>query len=106
VATRVSVELADDIDGSEAAETVSFSVRGVDYEIDLSETNVANLDEALARFVGHARRVSGRRRSGSGRISDGADAKAVRAWAAEQGIEIGPRGRISYAILEQYRLAS
>ena len=37
MAQRVNVVLVDDIDGSDAVETVSFALDGVDYEIDLSE---------------------------------------------------------------------
>ena len=36
MAQRVSVVLVDDIDASEAAETVAFGLDGAHYEIDLS----------------------------------------------------------------------
>lgn len=34
---------------------------------------------------------------------DGPDPAAVRAWAAEHGIKVSPRGRIPAAVLERYR---
>ena len=65
MAQKVQVILVDDVDGGEAAETVSFALDGVSYEIDVSEENAEALREALAPWVGHARRVGGR--SGGGR---------------------------------------
>jgi len=37
------VVLIDDLDGTEAAETITFSIDGVTTEIDLSKQNAANL---------------------------------------------------------------
>ena len=39
MAQKVFVSLVDDIDGSEADETVEFGLDGVNYEIDLSAEN-------------------------------------------------------------------
>jgi hypothetical protein len=107
MARKVIVEFADDIDGSEATQSVAFAVHGVAYEIDLSDANAARLDEALALYVANARRVGGRKHSvgRSGGTPEGVDPAAVRVWAAEQGIVIGPRGRIPFAIVDQYRSA-
>lgn len=57
MAQRTRVVLLDDLDGGPAAETVSFALDGVGYEIDLSEEHAAQLRDDLARWVGHARRV-------------------------------------------------
>jgi hypothetical protein len=43
VAQRVTVELTDDIDGTEAAETIAFRVDGTAYEIDLSKIHTAKV---------------------------------------------------------------
>ena len=56
---RTVVTLEDDLTGEEADETVSFAIDGKAYEIDLSESNATVLREALAPYVGVARR-SGR----------------------------------------------
>lgn len=45
----------DDIDGSPAAETKTFAVDGIEYEIELSDLNAKKFAEALAVFVEHAR---------------------------------------------------
>ena len=49
LARLVMTHPVDDIDGEHATETVAFSYRGADYEIDLSARKAAALDEALAR---------------------------------------------------------
>ena len=66
MAQQVQVLLVDDIDGGKAAETVSFSLDGVSYEIDLSAKNAAKLRDALSTWVGHARRSGGRRAAPAG----------------------------------------
>jgi hypothetical protein len=115
VAQRVVVEMTDDIDGKPAAETVSFGLDGRSFEIDLTEKNAKALRKELAPWVASARRVSGRRSAGSraasngnasnGKVSHGVDPKAVRAWAASNGFDVSPRGRISAEIMEKYLAA-
>lgn len=48
MAKRTITMLVDDLDGSKAAETVSFAVDGVSYEIDVSEENAAKLRDDFA----------------------------------------------------------
>ena len=55
---RTVTELTDDIDGGEAAETVSFALDGTSYEIDLNDENAAGLRDALAHYIGHARKAT------------------------------------------------
>jgi len=106
MAQRVVVTLEDDIDGGEAAETVSFALDGVSYEIDLSEANASKLRDDLASWIGHARRAGGRktssataRRSGS---RGGRDLSAIREWARKNGHKVSDRGRISADIQAAY----
>jgi hypothetical protein len=114
MAQRVNVVLVDDIDGSDAAETVSFALDGVDYEIDLSDKHAAELRDAVALYVGHARRTGGRRkgsrRSGSGSGGSGSgggtSAADIRAWARENGWEVPERGRVSAEVREAYAAAN
>ena len=51
MAQKVNIVLVDDIDGSEATETVTFGLDGTSYEIDLNDANAARLREAMAEFV-------------------------------------------------------
>ena len=113
MAQRVNVILVDDIDGSDAAETVTFGLDGVQYEIDLSTENADKFRDVLAPYVGHARRAGGRRRgSGGGRSNgtasssrSGASAADIRAWARENGWEVPDRGRVSAEVREAYDAA-
>jgi hypothetical protein len=90
----------DDIDGSENASSVSFSLDGVSYKIDLAERNKDKLDKALAPFIEKAERVG--RSSSPAKRSGGIDNTAVREWAQAEGIEVSPRGRIAQSVIEAY----
>jgi hypothetical protein len=113
MAQRVNVILVDDLDGSDAAETVSFGLDGVDYEIDLNEEHAAELREALALYVGHARRVGGRRKraqsggaaSRNGDRGSGPTPAEIRAWARENGWDVPERGRVAAEVREAYEAA-
>ena len=105
MARSVSVIVTDDLDGSENAETVSFSFGGVTYEVDLASKNRAKLEKALAPFIEAGRRVpggSGRSRSSSRQASTSVDRAAVRSWAKTAGLKVSERGRISADIMRQY----
>ncbi|NIZ92092.1 histone-like nucleoid-structuring protein Lsr2 [Kineococcus rubinsiae] len=111
MAQKVQVILMDDIDGSDADETLSFSLDGVNYEIDLSSEHATALRESLATWVGHARRVGARtpaRRSApraakaAASSEPGRDTGAVRTWAKENGFTVSDRGRISAEVIQAY----
>ncbi len=103
--TRVLVErLVDDLD--DATETLDFSYRGVDYQIDLSARNARALDKLLAPYLEVSRR--GGKRPGTGRPvtkapSSAPVAKAVRAWAKTEGIEVSDRGRVATDVVNRYQ---
>jgi hypothetical protein len=101
--SKVITRLEDDVDGSEASQTVMFGLDGTAYEIDLSDKNAGALRDALADWVSHARKVGGRRSTKAGKPFSEVDTKAVRAWAAANGIEVSERGRISADVLDKYR---
>ena len=109
MAQEVITKLIDDLDGSEASETVFFALDGESYEIDLNAKNAAALRKALDRYRAAARTngngaSTARRSRGKASRSRGEiDPKQVRAWAAEQGFEISSRGRIPTEVLEQYK---
>lgn len=110
VAQKVTVLLLDDIDQTEAVETVSFGLDGTNYEIDLNAVNAAALRESLAVFVAHGRKAAsagattGRKRRASG-DSGGPSAKDVRAWARSVGCDVTERGRVPAHIREAYDAA-
>jgi len=77
---KIHVHLIDDLDASEASETLRFEVDGRPYEIDLSSHNAQKFRAEIAPYIRHARRVvshvrrRGRAGSGPGRPRAGAQA--------------------------------
>jgi hypothetical protein len=112
VAKETVTKLIDDLDGGEAHETVKFALDGHSYEIDLSNKNASKLRNALAPYLGSAKRVVGRggssgARAAGGRarstaVGDREQNQAIRSWAQRKGFEVAPRGRIKQEIVEQY----
>lgn len=98
MAQKVSIVLVDDIDGTDAEETVSFALDGRDYEIDLNSKNAGKLRDALAPYVGHARRAGVRKRGRTG----GPSPADIRAWARENGFDVPDRGRVSQQVRDAY----
>lgn len=108
MAQRVEVVLVDDLDGAPADETVQFGLDGVSYEIDLTSGNAQALRDAVAPYLGHARRVGGRRSGGrkaSAPASRGTQSASIREWAREQGLPVNERGRIPADIVARYEAA-
>lgn len=109
MAQRTILELVDDLDGGKADETVTFALDGVEFEMDLSAENAARLRDVFAEYVGHARRVGGRRQrktvaaksNGNGKP----DTQAVREWARSQGEQVAERGRVPQALLTRFQEA-
>jgi hypothetical protein len=110
VAQKVQVLLVDDLDGGEADETVTFSLDGKSFEIDLTTANAEKLRNSLADFVKAGRRTGGRASSGRGKAraaSGGSqDTAKVRAWAKENGYNVNDRGRVPADIREAYEKAN
>jgi Lsr2 len=106
VARQVTLTLIDDIDGSQAAETVSFGVDGRRYVIDLSAAHAMQLREALAAYVAAARRGAGtgpRRPPAPSRSAGNREQiAAIRQWARANGQPVSDRGRISRTVLHAY----
>jgi hypothetical protein len=104
VAKQVSVSFIDDLDGSDAAESVTFSLDGRGYEIDLSGDNAAKLRDALAPFVAGARRAG--RTAGPARVQRMVDnrgqSSAIRQWARDNGHDLADRGRIPANVIDAY----
>ena len=106
MAQKVTITLVDDLDGSEGAETVSFGLDGTSYEIDLSEKNAAKLREALAGYVGHARksgRAKGRTKAAT---NSGPSARELRDWARSNGYEVSDRGRVPEEVRQAFEAAN
>jgi hypothetical protein len=118
MAQQVNVKFVDDLDGSDAAGTVSFALDGRAYEIDLSDDNAAKLRDSLALFVAAARKSGGSAAMGSRRAPkmtassgpqpqplDREQTAAIRAWARQNGHQVSDRGRISKTVVDAFQAA-
>lgn len=120
MAQKVTILLVDDIDGTEAEETVTFGLDGTTYEIDLSASNATHLRNTMEGFVKAARTANGTRRRRKRTttsslasvpsmvtvpVKQGPDPAVVRAWAKENGIHVGIKGRVARSVVKQYEEA-
>ena len=106
MATKTFVKFYSDLSGEEIGEseqTLSFSLAGKSYEIDLTSKERDDFERVLSKYLEAARpaRASGR----GARATSGLDTKVVRAWAIEAGLDVPSRGRIPKTIVEAYRTA-
>ncbi|TFD53548.1 Lsr2 family protein [Cryobacterium frigoriphilum] len=106
----------DDLDGSEANETIRFGFEGVNYDIDLSAANAQEMRDTMRPFVENARRVAraaasrtaASRTAGTRSTSTTqrrTDLAAARDWLRAQGETVSDKGRIAAVQLEKYRSA-
>jgi hypothetical protein len=116
MAKRTIQMLVDDMDGTEADETIRFGIDGIQYEIDLSKTNAEKMRHVLARYVdagakvGRAASTAVRTASSAGRgtagrgtaTADRDQNRAIREWAQGKGIAVSDRGRIKQEIVDRY----
>jgi hypothetical protein len=110
MAQKVNIVLVDDLDGSDATQTVSFGLDGASYEIDLNDKNAATLREALAGYVGVGRKVSGGgarrgRRNAASATALGPSSKQIRDWARSNGYDVSDRGRVSAEVRQAFDAA-
>jgi hypothetical protein len=118
MAQQVNVKFVDDLDGSDAAGTVSFGLDGRAYEIDLSDDNAARLRDSLAAFIAAARKSGAASATGGRRTPkmtatsgprpqplDREQTAAIRAWARQNGHQISDRGRIPKTVVDAFQAA-
>ena len=111
---RTIVTLVDDLDGSEAAETVTFGIDGDSFEIDLSQANADALRSTLEGWVTQARCAGAEPRTHTAPTRSTTVLPAVgesrnaliRAWAAETGHHAPARGRIPQSVVTAYNDAT
>jgi len=113
MAQRVQVLLVCDLHDGEAegSETITFSLDGSSYEIDVCEQHAAQLRDGFAPFIGAARRAGRgsapgpRRGKGTGRNRTDDRVGQIRAWARANGHQVSERGRLSRTLVEAYEAA-
>jgi Lsr2 len=105
------VVFVDDVDGTDASETVEFGLDGVRYEIDLSEANAEALRRTLQRWAKcgryadeRSRRVA-RARPWHGRVS-APERATIREWGIANGFRVGRRGPLPVEAVHAFREAN
>ncbi len=96
-------------DEVEGKETVSFSIDGTAFEIDLCTTHAKELHDKFSVYADHARKTSaigGGSRRRKARTGPGRERSSdIRAWARERGHKVSERGRIPASIIRDYEAA-
>ena len=123
MAQKVQVMLVCDLhdDEVEGVETVAFGLDGASYEIDACEEHATEIRDAMASYVGAARRAgrpspnAGAKRSSRAAKSSSAGAagggggkervQEIREWARQNGHTVSERGRLSGAVVAAYEAA-
>ncbi|MET8342531.1 histone-like nucleoid-structuring protein Lsr2 [Streptomyces microflavus] len=100
MAQKVRVRLVDDLDGSEAQETVSFALDGKPREIELSHENAIKLRRLMSPYMEASRPASSTNLAAKGTtppITQAAlreEGAAIRAWAERNHLPVNALGRI------------
>jgi hypothetical protein len=109
MAVRKIFRLVDDIDGSDAAESVYFILSGRCYQVDLSEENFRQAREHLKIYLQAGRLVDYPVQAGdspAGRAIADAEStptsRDIRRWAREVGVVVCDRGAIPKALIAAY----
>lgn len=109
---EVIIKIRDDLDGSDAVETVTFGYRGTDYEIDLSEHNVELFEKTMHQFLEVARKAEAKAKASASPQRKPVDAatkqqrKEIRDWANANGLQVDARGMIANAVVEAFQAAN
>lgn len=101
MAQRIVYRLEDDLDNSEAAETIVFGIDSVSYEIDLSEANAQKLRDLLSLHV-----AAGRRGRSPQVVADAAGSGAAPPVRSAPGrprtVNVSARGRVPAEVREAH----
>lgn len=95
------ITLLSDLSGKPDASTVTFGVAGVNYEMDLTESEQTAFAKVLAPYVDKARVVVVEETE----TTPQSDAPAIRAWARSKGLKVSERGRLSSDIVAAFEAA-
>lgn len=98
-------KLVDDLDGSDATDTLEFSWGGDNYTIDLNDGNADQFRTVMALYVSHATKVRHEVKAPTKRFSparSSSELNQIRNWARENGFEVSSMGRIREEIITAY----
>lgn len=113
MAQRVQVLLVCDLHDEEVegSETITFSLDGSSYEIDVCNRHAVELRDAFASYVGAARRAgrtpvaAARKGRPAARSAGNQNVTEIREWARATGHQVSERGRLSAALVAAYEAA-
>lgn len=101
--------IVDDLTGDTGARTRAVRFDGIDYEIDLTDKNFAELRAALKPYLRAGRAVGGKpvaKRSANRKITTAtSDSAAIRAWARGQRKPVTERGRVTAELRAEWQAA-
>lgn len=112
MARKIIHQLIDDLTGEAITEgsgiTVTFSIDGVTYEIDLNDENATRMRAAFAPYIAAGRKVatkSSTNSPGSKKAASPHDLGAIREWANSHDLHVSSRGRIAGSVIDAYYAA-
>lgn len=102
------IVLVDDIDGTDATETVRLSINGTEVELDLNTKNAAKVKSIIQPYIDAGRKTRGqgvvtKKSSSSG--PDRAQLTAIREWANGNGFTVSMRGKIPQEAVDAFEKA-
>ena len=102
------VRMTDDLDGSEAVETIEFRWAGKDLVIDLNDVNAKAFHEAMAPFLKAARSATMKPKTGKPpkRSLDRQARDEIREWGNANGFHVFAKSRIPAKVIEAYEQAN
>ncbi|MCO4274255.1 Lsr2 family protein [Pseudarthrobacter sp. HLT3-5] len=111
MAKTTITKITDDLDGSDNASSYTFSWGKDQYEIDLSEKNVKELEDFLGKYIDVASKETARlprerSASSSAPKSNKEYLTKVRSWASQNGHEVNARGRVAQSVIDAYEKAA
>lgn len=115
MAQKIIVQLESDLSGKTIEQgegsTVYFAFQGKSFEIDLSDTELAEFESVLDPYLKNGRRA--KTRSGSAPVASTPSGSGmskeeltkIREWAKSEGMDIAPRGRLKQSLIDSYNAA-
>lgn len=94
-------KVTSDLSGEEGADTLTFTISGTGYAIDLTEVEAKEFHDLIAPYVTRAQ-VRPKRGGAVGKKSTPEELAAIRTWAAANGHEISATARIPAAVRKAY----
>jgi hypothetical protein len=109
MAQKVTVQLLDDFDGSEAVGTFEFTHKGVEYAVDLNQDRMNKYTEMFEYLTGVARVIKGKKRTAYGSkkgTSVVGKTQEMREWLRANGHDVKDRGRVPGHLVDLWETRS